>query len=83
MANANARITAVIAALEKVAEHLRNLDENEDVEIATYNRWVGMLDGVVEGNWKSLALDGDFIPASEMVMHVEAAIAFLKAHQEA
>ena len=76
------RLAAVIAALEKVREHVDELDATDDVPVSTYNRWIGMLDGVVEGNWKSLALDGDTIPASEMLMHVDAAVAFLEGHQE-
>lgn len=76
------RLNAVIAALEKVHEHVSNLADDEDVEISTYNRWIGMLDGVVDGNWKSLALEGDVLPACEMLMHVDAAIAFLQAHRE-
>ncbi len=83
MAANNARLNAVIAALEKVREHVEKLPDDDDVDIEAYNRWVGMLDGVVEGNWESLEIDTDLLPASEMLMHVEAAIAFLKAHQSA
>jgi hypothetical protein len=33
-------------------------DEGDaDVDTSTYNRWIGMLDGVIEGNWKGLMLD--------------------------
>lgn len=82
MTDPHPRLTAVIAALEKVREHLADLGDDDAVNVSTYNRWIGMLDGVVEGNWKSLALDGDTIPASEMLMHVDAAVAFLESHQE-
>ncbi len=82
MANGQQRITAVIAALEKIGAHLKDLAADDDVEVSTYNRWIGMLDGAVDGNWTSLALEGDVIPAAEMSMHVDAAIAFLEAHQE-
>ena len=77
------RLNAVIAALEKVRDHVEGLSETEDVAISTYNRWIAMLDGVVEGNWQNLVLDGDVLPAGEIVMHTEAAIAFLEAHREA
>jgi hypothetical protein len=83
MSNANARLSAVIAALEKISDHLQDTEATEDIAVSTYNRWIGMLDGVVDGNWKSLGLDGDFIPASEMAMHVDAAIAFLEEHRDA
>lgn len=71
MASALSRLNAVIAALEKVHEHVSNLADDEDVNVSTYNRWIGILDGVVDGNWKSLVLEGDTIPASEMLMHAE------------
>jgi hypothetical protein len=82
MANGNQRLGAVIAALEKVSEHVSGMDDAAEVDTATYNRWVGMLDGVVEGNWKSLSLPDNVITASEMLMHVDAAIAFLQEHRE-
>lgn len=82
MGNGQQRINAVIAAPEKISEHLDNLADDDEVEASAYNRWIGMLDGVVEGNWKNLALEGDVIPVAEMSMHVDAAIAFLEAHRE-
>lgn len=82
MAASHPRLNAVIAALDKVHDHISDLDGNDEVDITTYNRWIGMLDGVVEGNWKSLALEGDVLPASELLMHVAAAIAFLEGHRE-
>jgi hypothetical protein len=81
MANENQRIGAFIAALEKVREYVAGLDDNDEVDTATYNRWMGMLDGVVEGNWKSLSLPDDIITAAEMAMHIDAAIAFLEQHR--
>lgn len=82
MSSSDARLNAVIAALEKVQEHLEDLDGTDDVSVSIYNRWIGMLEGVVDGNWKSLSLDGDLLPASEMMMHVDAAIAFLDQHRD-
>ena len=83
MAANTARLNAVIAALEKVREHVDNLADDVEVDITTYNRWIGMLDGVVEGSWKNLMLEGDVIPATEMLMHTDAAIAFLEGCREA
>jgi hypothetical protein len=84
MADTGARLNAVIAALEKVREHIDGLDVTEPVELAVYNRWIAMLEGVVEGNWKALLLAGDDdITAGEMLMHVDAAVAFLDEHREA
>lgn len=83
MSNPGARLNAVIAALEKVREHIADIaDDEADIEAATYNRWIAMLEGVVEGNWKSLELEDDEYVASDMRMHVDAAIAFLSAHRE-
>ena len=82
MPDSSQRLNAVIAALEKVRDHVAELDETEDVAVSTYNRWIGMLDGIVEGNWKNLVLEGDVLPASEILMHTEAAIAFLEEHRE-
>jgi hypothetical protein len=77
MSSSDARLNAVVAALVAVREHIEDIGD-DDVSVSTYNRWVGMLDGVVEGNWKSLSLEGDAMPASELLMHVDAAIAFLE-----
>jgi hypothetical protein len=81
MANGNPRINAVIAALEKIREHVDTMPEDSELDAETYNRWIGMLDGVVDGNWKSLALTDGVLTASEMLMHVDAAVAFLSAHK--
>ena len=83
MLDASQRLNAVIAALEKVREHVDALDVADEVDVATYNRWIGMLDGVVDGNWKSLALEDDVLPAGAMLMHIDAAIAFLAGHRDA
>ena len=84
MTNGSPRMSAVIAALEKVREHVEEMsDEGDaDVDTSTYNRWIGMLEGVVEGNWKGLMLDDTTLPPSELLMHVDAAIAFLEAETE-
>ncbi len=82
MSNGQQRIGAVIAALEKVREHVAALDDDAQLDVATYNRWIGMLDGVVEGNWKSLMLDDAMMAAHELLMHIDAAIAFLEEHRE-
>lgn len=84
MSPPDARLNAVIAALEKVREHIADIsDEEADIEAATYNRWIAMLEGVVDGDWKLLELEDDQYVASAMRMHVDAAIAFLSAHREA
>ena len=83
MSSADARLNAVIAALEKVRGHIEDMALDDDVDAAAYNRWIAMLEGVVDGNWKSLTLPDEIIPASEMMMHVDAAIAFLSAHRTA
>ena len=36
------KLDAVIGALKSVREHVRALD-GEDVDVAAYNRWIGML----------------------------------------
>ena len=82
MPDSSQRLNAVIAALEKVRDHIENLNDDPDVDVSAYNRWIGMLDGIVEGNWKNLVLEGDVLPASEILMHTEAAIAFLEEHRE-
>jgi hypothetical protein len=79
----DARLNAVIAALTKVREHVENLPDDEDVDVNAYNRWIGMLDGVVEGKWQSLAIDAGVLPAAELLMHLDAAIAFLEGHRGA
>jgi hypothetical protein len=37
-----------------------------------------MLDGAIDADWSDLLLDAEPIPASEYLMHLDAAIAFLK-----
>ena len=83
MADTSARLNAVVAALEKVRQHVDDLDVSDIVEHTVYNRWIAMLEGVVDGNWNALLLPGDQnITAGEMLMHVDAAIAFLDAHRQ-
>lgn len=77
------RLTAVIAALEALRDHIHDLDDDDPVDAGAYNRWIAMLEGVVEGNWKSLQLDEGTLPASECLMTIDAAIAFLTVHQDA
>lgn len=82
MSSSDARLNAVIAALEKVREHIADISDDEaDIEAAAYNRCISMLEGVVEGDWKCLELEDDEYVASAMRMHVDAAIAFLSAHR--
>lgn len=78
MSSNDARLNAVIAALEKVSDHINTLSEDVEVDCAAYNRWIAMLEGVVDGNWKSMMLDDQLVTSQEMLMHVEAAIAFLE-----
>ncbi len=83
MADTSARLNAVVAALEKVRSHIEELDASDSLELTVYNRWIAMLEGVVDGNWNALLLPGeDDITAGEMLMHVDAAIAFLDAHRQ-
>lgn len=81
MSSNDTRLNAVIAALEKVSDHVGALSEDVEVDCATYNRWISMLDGVVDGSWKSMLLDDQIVTSQEMMMHVEAAIAFLEEHR--
>lgn len=79
------KLDAVIAALTAVRDHVGALG-GEDVEVAGYNRWIGLLNGVVQSDWDSLVLDGGAsgtVPAAEMLMNIEAAIAFLEDYREA
>lgn len=80
MADAAHRLTAVIAALEKVREHVDEMERDDVVHPDAYNRWVEMLEGAVEGNWSALQIHDTELAASEYLMHLDAAIAFLKAH---
>ena len=72
------RLTAVIAALEMVRGHISEYSGDVELEPSAYNRWVGMLDGAIDGNLGDLLLDTDPITAGEYLMHLDAAIAFLK-----
>jgi hypothetical protein len=73
-----ARVIAVIAALEKVRGHIDAYPDDTELAPSAYNRWIGMLDGAIDGNWSDLLLDAEPIPAEEYLMHLDAAIAFLK-----
>lgn len=84
MSSSETRLNAVIAALEKVSDHVNTLSEDVELDASVYNRWISMLDGVVEGNWKSMLLDEtQLVNSQDMIMHVEAAIAFLEEHRDA
>ncbi len=73
-----ARVEAVIAALEKVREHVDEYPVEEDLEPSAYNRWISMLDGAIDADSKTLLLEDTSITAGEYLMHLDAAIAFLK-----
>ena len=78
------KIDAVIAALGSVRDHMRAL-EGEDVEVASYNGWIARLNDLVEGDWDALILDGGedgAVPAEDMLMNIEAAIAFLEDYRD-
>jgi hypothetical protein len=66
-----------------VGEHIDELALDEEVDAAACNGWIAMLDGVVDGNWKSLMLEDTTITASDMLMHIDAGLAFLSAHRDA
>lgn len=83
MSSNDARLNAVIAALEKVSDHVNAHSEDVEVDASAYNRWILMLEGVVDGNWKSMLLEDQLVTAQEMLMNVEAAIAFLEALRDA
>lgn len=72
------RLKSVLSALEAQRPHIEALDD-DDADIGNYNRWIALLDGVVAGNWQSLLIDDTMISAREYLMHLDAAIAFLKA----
>jgi len=73
-----ARVVAVVAALEKVRAHVDMYDNDAELAPSASNRWIGMLDGAIDGGCANLLLDADPISAGEHLMHIDAAIAFLK-----
>lgn len=80
----NARLEAIIEALRAVREHVSAF-QGEDVTVADYNRWLGQLGKVVDGDWDALVLDGGetgTAPASDMIMNIDAAIAFLEDYRD-
>jgi hypothetical protein len=80
----HARLDAVIDALRNVREHVSAF-EGEDVSVGDYNRWVGQLGKVVEGDWDALILDGGeagTAPASAMIMNIDVAITFLEEYRD-
>ena len=80
----HARLDAILEALRNVREHVCAF-EGEDVTVGDYNRWVGQLGKVVEGDWDDLLLDGGedgTAPATEMIMNIDVAIAFLQEYRD-
>lgn len=85
MNHEKARLEAVIGALKDVRAHMLELD-GEHITVADYNRWVERLNTLVEGDWDALVLDGGeegTVPAEDMLMNIDAAIAFLEDHRAA
>jgi len=80
----HARLDAILEALRHVREHVSAF-EGEDVTVGDYNRWVGQLGKVVEGDWDALVLDGGetgTAAASDMITNIDAAIAFLEEYRD-
>jgi hypothetical protein len=80
----NARLDAILEALRAVREHV-NAFGGEDVTVGDYNRWVGQLGKVVNGDGDALILDGGetgTAPAGDMIMNIDAAIAFLEDYRD-
>lgn len=83
-AQKHARLEAILDALRNVREHVSAF-EGEDVTVGDYNRWVGQLGKVVEGDWDALVLDGGedgTAPASDMIMNIDVAISFLEEYRD-
>ncbi len=72
-----ARVQAVLAALEKVREHVDEYSAEEELEPSAYNRWIGMLNGAIGPDSKALLLEDVPITAGEYLLHLDAVIAFL------
>lgn len=80
----SARLDAIVDALRTVREHVSAF-AGEDVTVGDYNRWVGQLGKVVEGDWDALVLDGGeagTAPASDMMMNIDVAISFLEEYRD-
>lgn len=79
-----ARLEAILGALRNVREHVGAF-EGDDVTVGDYNRWIAQLGKVVDGDWDELILDGDddgTVPASDMIMNIDVAIAFLEEYRD-
>lgn len=78
------KLDSVIEALASVRQHVANL-EGETVPAEHYNRSIAMLNALVEGDWDALVLEADAdgtVPAADMIMNLDAAIAFLEEYRE-
>jgi hypothetical protein len=73
------KVQAVLAALEQVRDHVDGgYEKDHDLWPSAYNRWIGMLNGAIDTDSKALLLEDESITAAEYLMHLDAAIAFLK-----
>jgi hypothetical protein len=73
------RVHSVIAALKRVREHVARNEDTEDWDPEPYNRWVGMLDGVLSPeDTKRIQMDSTWLTGSEYLMNLDACIAFLE-----
>lgn len=83
-AQQHARLDAILDALRNVREHVSAF-EGDDVTVGDYNRWIGQLGKVVDGDWDELILDGGedgMAPASDMIMNIDVAISFLEEYRD-
>jgi hypothetical protein len=76
------RVHSVIAALKRVREHVAMNDETDEWDPDPYNRWVGMLEGILSReDAERIQIGNEWLTSAEYLMNIDACIAFLESEE--
>ena len=82
MAEDARRIRAVAAALRAIRDRVDEAEHIEEWDTESFDNWIGMLRGAVEGELEHLIIQEEEFPRDDFLLHLDAAIGFLEAYEQ-
>lgn len=81
MTTDSTRIRAVANALRGIRNRVTEDDDRDHWDSAAFDKWLGMLEGALDGPVEDLLLDDSAMDRSDFLLHLDAAIAFLETYE--